>query len=74
MEEKRKLTPEMKVEILYNNLIGLLETFEFLDNDPFSNGMLVVIKPTLIILTAETVEDLQEEVDKAAFAITEFND
>jgi len=68
-----KLTAEMKVEILFNNLISVLETFEF-DNKPFSKGMLCLIKPCLIILTAETVGDLQEEVDKITFATMEPSD
>lgn len=68
-----KLTADMKVEILYNNMMGVLETFEF-DNQPFAKGMLCIIKPTLFILTAETLDDLQEEVDRMTFATMEASD
>lgn len=72
MEKNEELTPKMKVEILYNNLMGVLKTFEF-DDRPFARGMLCVIKPCLMILTTETLEELREEADKIAFAIMEPN-
>lgn len=73
-EEQRntKITPDVRVAILYGNLIKLLEDLQDTDQEnQFIQGILTLADMILFILTTQTLGELEDKVDELTIALEE---